>query len=256
MAELYKFTDGVRSVGFSPHFRSESYLGVDYVATAVTRSALNLSGNLVKSQVTFTFPNTTEFAKRKVFDLPGEAWVVEILEDYEVFWTGRVIEATLNGSTISIVADSSEKSGARNPTGARFSPFCWKTLYSANCGVDKASVRTPLTVTITGTTVTLPTAQIFNAFAGGVLEIYGGSSAEESRGITGNEGTSLTLSSPFESLASGTMLVAWLYPGCNLTWMNCFAFNNTGYGSRGNSANFGGFEFIPTSNPMERTGLI
>jgi hypothetical protein len=240
MTELYLFTDGQQTIGFSPHLFSETWDGILYTATAVSRSALNLSGNLVKSQVTFTFPNTNAFAKRRVFDLPDVGWDVKIYEDYVLQWSGRVIGATLAGTKINIVTDSSEKASSRNPTGARFALHCWKNLYSATCGIVKASFKTTLSVTVSGTTITLPGVQDLNKFAGGVIEKDG-----ESRRIVMNSGTTLEISTPFVSSAFGS---ADLYLGCNLTSVDCIKFNNL--------VNFGGFEHIPILNPMERSGLL
>jgi hypothetical protein len=240
MAELYLFTDGTQNIGFSPHLFSETWEGTLYTATAVSRSSLNLSGNLAKSQITFTFPNTTEFAKRRVFDLPGEGWDVRIYEDKVLLWSGRVIGATLAGTKINIVTDSGEKASSRNPTGARFALHCWKNLYSTTCGAIKENFLTTLAVTVSGTTVTLPGVQDLNKFAGGVMEKAG-----ESRRIIRNSGTTLEISTPFVSSASGS---ADLYPGCALTSVDCTKFNNL--------VNFGGFEYIPILNPTERSGLL
>lgn len=244
MAELYKFTDGHLSMGFSPQLFRETWEGVVYNPTPVSRSALSLSGNLVRSQVTFTFPSTDSFAKRRVFDLPGIGWKVQIYEDKVLLWTGRVISATLLGSKINILTDSTERSDLRSPTGARFAFHCWKTLYSETCGANKAGVVTNLTVTTLDKEVILPADQILNNFAGGIIE-RNISGAIESRRIVRNAGNTLWISSPFTVDETG---LANLYPGCNLTSSDCLKFNNLD--------NFGGFEHIPLTNPMERTGLL
>ena len=240
MAELYLFTDGTQNIGFSPHLFSETWGGTLYTATAVSRSALNLSGNLAKSQITFTFPNTNVFAKRRTFDIPDIGWNVKIYQDYLHLWTGRVIGATLAGTKINIATDSTNRSISRNPTGARFALHCWKNLYSTTCGAVKANFKTTLSVSVSGRVVTLSTAQDLNKFVGGIIEKGG-----ESRRIIWNSGTSLEIATPFESPASGN---ADLYLGCNLTSIDCIKFNNL--------VNFGGFEYIPFSNPMERSGLL
>ena len=240
MAELYRFSDGVQSLGFSPQVLSETFNGLFYTATSVSRSALSLSGNLVKSQITFTFPSDNSFAKRRVFDLPGIGWTVEIYQDGSLLWTGRVINATLSGAKITILADSTERTNLRNPTGARFTYHCWKTLYSATCGASKEGVKVTLPVTVSGTTINLQTSQPLNTFAGGIIELSG-----ESRKIIRSSGTQLEISSPFSSATDGN---ADLFPGCNLTSSACLGFNNL--------LNFGGFEHIPLTNPMERTGLL
>lgn len=243
MAELYKFTDGAQSVGFSPQLLSETWESLAYTATAVSRSSLSLSGNLVKSQVTFTFPSSVDFAKRRVFDLPSVHWYVQIYQDKVLLWTGRVINATLSGSKITILADSTEKTDSRNPTGARFTYHCWKNLYSLTCGANKAAAKTTMTLAVapSGTTVTLPASQPLNLFSGGIIEKAG-----ESRRIIRSAGTTLEISSPF---ISQTVDSVDLYPGCNLTSTDC-------QGKFANILNFGGFEHIPLTNPIERTGLL
>lgn len=240
MAELYLFKSGSQSVGFSPGVFSESWLGVTYIAAAISRTSLNLSGNLAKSQITFTLPNTDTFARGRVFDLPDVGWDVEIYDNYLLLWSGRIIGATLAGTKITLVTDSSEKASSRNPTGARFAMHCWKNLYSATCGAVKTDFKTTLAVTVSGTTVTLPGTEPLNKYAGGIIEKAG-----ESRRIINNSGTTLKLATPFRDNTDGD---ADLYLGCNLTSKDCTKFNNL--------VNFGGFEYMPLLNPMERSGLL
>lgn len=242
MAELYRFTNGLQSIGFSPHLLSETWGGLVYTAASISRSALTLSGNLVKSQVTFTMPSTNAFGRRRVFDLPGEGWGVEIFEDKVLLWTGRVINATLSGTKITITTDSTERTDSRNPTGARFALHCWKTLYSPTCGADKNLRKVTLPVTVSGKFLTLVTPVIPNLYAGGLVEKLG-----ESRKVVRNTDLVLEMSSAFstDAAVAGN---ADLFPGCNLTSSACLGFANI--------LNFGGFEHIPLTNPMERTGLL
>jgi hypothetical protein len=240
MAELYRFTDGIQSIGFSPGLFSENWNGTNFIATAISRSALSITGNLVKNQVTFTFPSTNEFARRRVFDMPGEKWGVEIYEDKTLLWTGRVIMASLAGTKITITTDSTERRDARNPTGARFALHCWKTLYSETCGAIKNNFKTTLTAIPNGTSVEISIPQELNRYAGGIIEKNG-----ESRKIVRNFGTTLIISSPFSNNSTGS---ADIFPGCNLTSIHCLGFNNI--------LNFGGFEYIPLTNPTERSGLL
>ena len=251
MAELYKFTDGLQTVGFSPQLFTETWEDVVYTATAISRSTLTLAGNLVKSQVTFTFPSDNDFARQFIFTLPGEPWLVYIYEDKNPLWVGRVLTATISGAKINLVTDSTNRKQARNPAGARVALHCWKTLYSPPCGAVQSLHKTTESVTVNGLTVTLPSAQPLNKYAGGIIEKAG-----ESRRIIQNADFTLELSSPFSTAASEPG-DADLYPGCDLTSTNCQSFLTIDNGLQvSNGLNFGGFEHIPMSNPMERSGLL
>ena len=251
MAELYKFTDGLQIVGFSPQLFSEDWGGVTYTAVPISRSSITLAGNLIKSQVTFSFPSDSDFAKQFVFNLPGEPWTVSVYEDKVLLWLGRVITATISGAKISLVADSADRKQARNPSGARVALHCWKTLYSPSCGAVQSLHKETITVEINGLIVTLPASQPLNKFAGGIINKDG-----ESRRITQNSDLTLELATPFSEAASATG-DADLYPGCNLTSTNCGEFLTIENGVQvSNIVNFGGFEHIPMSNPMERSGLL
>ena len=59
--------------------------------------------------------------------------------------------------------------------------------------------------------------------------------------IVGHNANAITVSAVPPGLAIGDAI--YLYPGCDRTLNTCHA-------KFGNSANFGGFPFIPTKNPF------
>ena len=244
MAEDYIFSSSGSSsseyVGFTTGLFTTVTQGVTCQAVAISRSPLELTGNLEKNRVTFTLPSSNSFAKSLLYDAHQENWLVTIYKNGAPKWYGRVLSTTLQGRKIAITTDSSERKISRNPTGARFSLHCWKNLYSETCGVNKAAFLTSLSGTAVGDYVTVAGGLTENFFAGGILEMNG-----ESRRILSNSATVLQLANRLMANGVGTIS---LYPGCSLTSTNCTAF--------GNLINFGGFEYIPFVNPTDRSGIL
>jgi uncharacterized phage protein (TIGR02218 family) len=130
-------------------------------------------------------------------------------------------------------------------TGLRrlYQRHCPHVLYGGLCRASAVTHRVQGTVSGTsGTTVTVPAAAGVPAghFSGGYATWSAGGITEK-RMIVSHAGESLTLASAPPGLAVGATVM--LYPGCDHTLATCEA-------KFANSANFGGFPFIPTKNPF------
>jgi len=242
MSELYLFTtlSGLR-YAFTPTIFSKALDGITYLPSPVTRSEIQLHENLQKSEVVFTFPITNAFAKSCVENFIEDTLLIEIFKNNQPFWKGRVIKADLKRVTVSILCDSGYNTLYRKMSGAKFSPFCWKTLYSGNCGVNPALYTNEYAdYTLDSIYISVATGLPVNHFAGGVAILD-----NQIRGILASNETSIMLSDGFLLPASGTLT---LRKGCSLTRVSCIGFNNLN--------NFGGYPYIPLKNPMSGTGLL
>ena len=241
MLELYKFETAAEQFYFTTTIFSRVFGGNTYIPVAVKRGAVNLNENVLKSQVTFAFPLTNTFAKRCLGEYFEGRMLVTVYQEGIVFWKGRVISADLQDNIITLKADSSVQSLTRQSSGARFSRYCWKSLYSEACGLSKVSKKATFSViSVSGRVISVSTGQPDNTYYGGIAELQG-----QARRIVSQTATTITLQDSFTGVLSGNLDI---YPGCTLTKTNC--------DSLGNGINFGGFSYIPTKNPIGNTGLF
>lgn len=242
MKESYIFSSGEEIFGFTPSVFSTTILGTLCVPTVVKRSEIQLTENVVKGQVNFSFLRINSFAKRCLETLFEDSVFVIIYKNSTSFWQGRLLSSSLQGNYIILTCDSGEKSTSRIPSGAKFSEHCWKILYSANCGVNKENFKSTYTiVSVSGLEIFFPITEVDNYFFGGIVEFAG-----QKRRITFQTSTGIKISEKFTGITPSGLID--LYPYCNLTGVGCSAF--------GNLINFGGFEYIPFKNPMDKTGLL
>jgi len=242
MSELYLFStmQGIK-YPFNPNLFTKTLEGITYPPTVCSRSSIQLHENLMKSEVTFSFPVTNSFARSCVDNFIEDQLIVEVFKDSKLFWKGRVVKAELKGMLVTLSCDSGYNAVFRKMAGAKFSPYCWKTLYSTACGVDASAFSTPYAVyTLDGTEITLTTGKPDNYFAGGIAII-----GNQIRGILTSSATGIRISDGFILPASGTLT---LRKGCSLTRTSCLGFSNLD--------NFGGFPYIPATNPTSSTGLL
>lgn len=119
-----------------------------------------------------------------------------------------------------------------------FGRTCWKEWGSTECGVSVGSFTVNVGAgAVSGTSITHPNidAKADGYFIGGIVE-----NGNESRYILDHVGDTATIDRAFEVNTTGTFT---LKPGCNKTRTQCTdKFSNV--------ANFGGFDKIPTNNPV------
>lgn len=116
-------------------------------------------------------------------------------------------------------------------------------LYGGACGASPITHRVQGAVSgVSGAAITVPSAAGFATghFAGGYATWQAGGLTEK-RMIVAHAGDLVTLSAVPPGLSAGAAVM--LYPGCDHTLVTCEA-------KFANSANFGGFPFIPTKNPF------
>lgn len=244
MSELYLFTtaQGIK-FPFSPSIFSKTFAGDIYVPTTCSRGDIQLHENLVKSEVVFTFPVTNTFAKLCIDAFIEGEILVEIFKDAKPFWVGRVVKATLSGKSINISCDSGYNRLYRKTVGATLSYYCWKTLYSTQCGVSEAGFSVSKnTFGLSGTLITFSSDVSLedNSYSGGIAVL-----GNQVRGILTSSATNITITDSFIPPAAGTLI---LKKGCSLTRTSCIGFNNLN--------NFGGFPYVPVSNPFSTKGLL
>lgn len=238
--EFYKFYNTSLQKRFVPALTNKTLNALAYESCNITRSAITVTKNPFKSSVNFTLPKSHEFAIFLLNSPLEDNLQVAIYRETSLFWEGVLSSIKLLGSKIELNCLSSEFADSSSAQGARFSPQCWKNLYSSVCGVNSNTYKKTLTVASVNSEII--------SFPGLIAyEMVGGYALLDSqrRNIVYNSTNSITLEFAFTGTPSGLLEI---FPGCRLTTDACSAFNNM--------ENFGGFPYIPSINPMDKQGLI
>ncbi len=254
--ELYEFTQGLSRWFYISGRNEVVRLGNTYTPSSISRDRLKQSTDVFKNGVRLSFPRTNEFASQFLGFPPEELTTVTILRghwgdpdaEYQVYWKGRVIAAKVSGSQIDIECEPIYSSLRRPGLRAKFELTCRHVLYGRGCTLNRELFRLDGTVLsiIGGLNVQVSGSGAFPAgyFTGGLLEIPTTGSA---RFVVGHAGDVVTLTRPLPEL-TGSMAVA-LFPGCDHTKATCLAkFNNLD--------NFGGFPWIPKTNPFGGSSIV
>lgn len=168
----------------------------------------------------------------------GDDWSVE----FEVEWHGFALDTTVTGDYATIKTGSVIQAKLQgNVAAIYYQRSCNHVLFDERCKVNKADWTLEAVVTkIQGKLITVEEVPAGNgALKAGEIIIPRSS---EKRGIYGNDENIITISYPFIDIEIGDAVE--LVYGCDHRRLgHCFSrFNNV--------ANYGGFDFIPVTNPF------
>lgn len=183
-------------------------------------------------------------------------------DEISVVWKGRLAGVKPTMSEIVLNFESIFTSLRRPGLRARYQRTCRHMLYGRGCGLNKESFAYGgIPTAINGKVVTVPeaAAQPNGFFTGGILEGPDGTM----RFIVSHVGSQLVLIRPFESLAKALVgdgyglsygkyyggIACRMFPGCDRTRPTCA-------GKYNNLNNYGGFDWIPTRNPMDGSSIV
>jgi uncharacterized phage protein (TIGR02218 family) len=166
----------------------------------------------------------------------------------EVTWKGRVASfQPTEDEKLDLSVESIFTSFSRIGLRARFQKSCRHALYGRGCKLLLADFENDVTIdAISGNTLIVPEASGFDDgyFAGGIIT----SPDNSFLFVIGHSGTSIQVQRLNFSMVSqfaiqGPGMTAKIYPGCNKSRDTCrVKFDNL--------LNYGGFDHIPTKNPM------
>lgn len=221
-----------------------------YQPRAISRSAIEVSAEKQRSNITVTGPRDLEVADLYRVTPPTITITLVVRQLHQgdnelaTIWTGRILSVEFVGAGAQIncepVATALRRVGLRR----MYQRQCPHVLYGVGCGVNRTSFVVFGSVdSIVGNVANVPQAGNFpNAyFAGGYLEFEVALGIYERRFITDQTGGALTLATSPYGMKGG--MAVRLYPGCDHQLTTCNSkFSNT--------ANYGGFPFIPLKNPF------
>lgn len=222
-----------------------------YVKTAIDRTEIESKKEITKASVTINIPIDHPLAKFMLITYFEQSVTMTIFEDVDgsvsVFWKGRLASIQPSNTTLSLVFESIFTSLRRPGLRATFQRTCRFALYGRGCNLNPDDFDVAATVsTISGNTLTVPAAsgQPDGYYLGGMLAAPDGTLSY----IVGHVGTTINLQRISKSLIAafaltGAATAVTLYPGCDHSRLTCHTkFNNV--------LNYGGFDWIPSKNPM------
>jgi len=257
---LYEFVQGARVWRYNSSSKEIIWGGQSWSANNLSHSEISQTGEMSKDGLTLSFPMTDSFAKEFLGYAADIVTSVTIRRghindgEFIVHWRGRVIAGKASKKTISIECESIFTSLRRPGLRARYQRNCRHALYSAQCGVIKASYAVAGTVSaISQNNVTIAEAAAYadGWFTGGYATYTDGSM----RMIVSHVGSDIQLSKyiskvnqDFGTPGFGAVILT-IYPGCDRLKTTCITkFNNVD--------NFGGFPWIPLKNPFGGSSIV
>lgn len=248
--DLFRFVEDVTVYTLTTGDAVVTYAAEDYAPTAgMSRGQIQMRTELNKDNLDVTFPITNTTARHWMLDkvqaLVTLTVFTQIDGETEVAWKGRMVSVKPDSANIVITFESVLTSLRRQGLGPRYQRRCRYSLYRRGCNLDAADFAEPATVvSVSGRVVTVSGIGAFadNFFTLGMLETADG----ELRFINSHTSGTLVLTRPVALAASDAVT---LYPGCDRSRAVCD-------GKFNNLPNYGGFDWIPTRNPLNGSSII
>lgn len=247
LVELYEFVCGASAWRYAATSeRAIVHDGKTFTPEYIVRTALHYSSDFAKDVLTVTLAANNPLAQLFFAGSPDFILRLTVYRGTRggscaPVWVGLVTGASFSfdGSAYSceLSCETAASRMERRGLARQYQLTCPHTLYGARCGVSKAAHASIRTVTdIAGNTVTVDGSDIADGYyAGGQAVALSGAR----RFVSGNAGRVITLERRM-AVQPGDRLT--LYPGCDKSRATC--------GARfGNVAAYGGFPWLPLSNP-------
>lgn len=246
--ELYEFRQALNVWRYTSGARPYTLTGIEYEQVPIVRSNISQSKEVSGSSLSLAFPRDHAFASQFLGATPDLITTLTIFrghstdpdKEFQTYWKGRVVSGKANGSEITLECESVFTSMRRMGLRAAYQRTCRHTLYSGACGVSMNTYKTTATVQSSqGSVMTLTINGTFadGYFTGGIVKLASGAT----RFIISHTSSSITLSRPFTESVGGATIE--MFAGCDHLKSTCMSkFNNL--------LNFGGFPYIPNTNPF------
>lgn len=237
--------------------KRQSYGGETYLPVAMGRGETQQKNSLAKADLEVWLPFDHSLAQLLLRSLYDQVISLTLYNndagDVSVVWKGRLASIKPDHQKLTLSFESIFTSLRRPGLRARFQKSCRHALYHRGCWLDPEDFATAATLTaINGPVLTVPEAagQEDGYFTGGMIR-----SADGALGfVISHQGDQLVTQrlpqnflDQFDEGGAGTAVT--IYPGCDHTRATCIAkFDNL--------LNYGGFDWIPTKNPMGGSSIV
>lgn len=247
--ELYRFVHGTNIWTYNTGEEDITHDGEVYTPLALSRDGeMVISGEPTKVNITVVLPVASAVSKLYLSGAPEQVVLLTVFRHHYgadlplVYWKGRVISVVWESSQAKLSCESIFSSLKRIGLRARYQRGCRHVLYGPGCRVLKEDYAINGAIDVIDASRTIITISELSSFPSGYFVAGMVQFPGELRFILGHSGTRITLSTPvINSIVKDEAII---YPGCNHTRAVCSSkFNNI--------LNFGGFPWIPTTNPFQ-----
>lgn len=246
--DYYAFTDGETTVEFD---------GIEYVPTVIKHDPISVQGTMDKTEhkiettrsnpVTELFRKTAPLYPVTVRILVGQAR--DVSKDFKSIWVGRITSFTIKGNITELSTAPSGTKLKRIGLRRYYQYGCQHVLYGGSCRASKILATNDSTVlAVSGDQVTLPkTGHNFalDKYNGGFIEWQPTPGDIKRVGIihVDDSGDDVTFTMAVVPQGMQAGMPIKLSAGCDHSMNDCKNVHN-------NIQNYGGFPWIPTSNPI------
>jgi len=261
--EIYQIVLGPTTYRWTSAEDSVVVMSVNYDPLACSRGRIGQSREERQATLEVTVPASFAFVRQYIGSVPGSQAVLTISRLQRPDFPGPEVVQLFEGNvqSVAFVKDGQEAKIAATPTVSAISRqvprftyqgLCNNVLYDDGCKVDPTNAAFRLTANVSavsGATVTVPGAGAYGAdwFVGGYVNLVVGS---DFRMVLAQSGDVLTLLFPFPSGVVGQQVI--VQAGCDHTIDgDCDTKFFTTEDATSNVINYGGFAFVPLSNPFQ-----
>lgn len=264
--ELYRLFLGTQVWAFTSSDHRVVYNGEVYLPEAIGRGKMELKNELSKASLDVSLDLTHDLSHLLMRTFPlqtlGITLFIQTGSGTNTAWKGRLASKKPSSTALKLTFESIFTSLRRPGLRARYQKACRHALYARGCNLDPEAFALPgLLQNVDGVLVTVPeaAAQIDGYYVGGMLRAPDGTLGY----IVGHTGSLITLQQIHYSLIDAFANTGWgmnygndwgglevkLYPGCDHLRLTCKdKFNNLD--------NYGGFDWLPTRNPMDGSSIV
>lgn len=254
---LFLFSQGMTTWRYTGAAQPVDYDGHTWNPTEISMGNVTQSNEMNKDTLPLEFPRGHEFAAQFVEYSPEQVTSVTVFRmhideaEVAVYWKGRVIGASAQESVVTVECEPIFTSLRRAGLRARYQKLCRHVLYGSDCRLDRDNFKTAGSVTdVDGFVLTVAAASGLGTgyLVGGMVDYNG-----VLRYIMNHVGDQVTLIRPLHDLTQDVIdngsAIILMHPGCAHNFTTCKdKFNNLD--------NYGGFPWIPDTNPFEFKSLV
>jgi hypothetical protein len=240
--ELYTFKTSDAVYRYTSAERSITYEGEIYTAEAISRG--DFKRDYSSESTTIVIPMSLQPAPRFRIVNPSSSILVTIQKNDGVpLFAGKVASCSfdIKKGTVTLKIISTQAMLKTIIPSRTYSVSCGFELFTGGCALNKEAYRLS-TVPVADSSKTVFTSDDFlvkgdGYYAGGYAEL-----GQEYSYIVSHAGNNITLLFPLQTFTGAEQV--FFYPGCDKTRAACKEkFNN--------ELHYGGFPFVPNTNPVE-----
>lgn len=250
--ELYRFVLGTTRWTYTSAKSEVVYQSETYAPVFIRRNDIGQTREINRQALSIEVTRDNALAAQFLAAPPDGTLTLTLYRFHQsdaetiVFWKGRVIAARWSGSLCELKGEPVFSSLKRGGLRAHYQPNCRHVLYDSGCKANNELFKVTGTAsTISGLNVTV--AALAGQPDGWAVGGYLVTGEAGYRMITAHTGTTVTLTAPILGLLPGAAV--FVFAGCDHTLAICDS-------KFSNSANYGGFPYIPKKNPFSGDAII